>query len=450
MHLVRKALDAEPDNGAYLDSLGWAHFKGRSGRGGEVPRRGGRTHAENSEVQDHLGDVLAPPGRVDDAIAAWTRALEGDGEDVDLARDPEEDRRRAQQTSLKIRMIHVTAERVLAEPGVAGCCAVHWSSLRRVRAAPHHLPTTPGTPLPDFAAVHAEVSSACRGVRTLTARTGAVGPRRAASACAAASSPASTRPASMRLEGVAPFGPPAFILAARPGAAVLLLPRDERVLRASPGARRPRGADRRDARARRSAGDPHRLRRAGPDAGGRAAARTRVGLDRSRAARPRSICSASTARGRCAPRAAPLGDRVPTSGRAAFRGCVRLRTSDGPGSRGRHRAGVGARSERGRARDGVHGRGAARHGRSRSRNCARPDRCGTMSATMSRSRDVVAAAWPCSLRVRGVRTPAAPAQATARAPVWRHDVVRAYPHDPRRLHAGAAVSRRRRSTRAPG
>ena len=39
------------------------------------------------------------------------------------------------------------------------------------------------------------------------------------------------RPASMRLEGVAPFGPPAFILVARPGAAVLLLPRDERVLR---------------------------------------------------------------------------------------------------------------------------------------------------------------------------------------------------------------------------
>jgi hypothetical protein len=35
----------------------------------------------------------------------------------------------------------------------------------------------------------------------------------------------------MRLEGVAPFGPPAFILAARDGTAVLLLPRDERVLR---------------------------------------------------------------------------------------------------------------------------------------------------------------------------------------------------------------------------
>ncbi len=39
------------------------------------------------------------------------------------------------------------------------------------------------------------------------------------------------RPASMRLEGVAPFGPPAFILVARGGEATLLLPRDERVVR---------------------------------------------------------------------------------------------------------------------------------------------------------------------------------------------------------------------------
>lgn len=35
----------------------------------------------------------------------------------------------------------------------------------------------------------------------------------------------------MRLEGVAPFGPPAFIFVARDEMATLLLPRDERVLR---------------------------------------------------------------------------------------------------------------------------------------------------------------------------------------------------------------------------
>lgn len=80
IRLVELALDAEPGNPSYLDSLGWAHF-----------RRGDFDEAEkylspaaeqlpgNAVVQDHLGDVLAGQGRWLDAIAAWTRALEGDG-----------------------------------------------------------------------------------------------------------------------------------------------------------------------------------------------------------------------------------------------------------------------------------------------------------------------------------------------------------------------------------
>lgn len=84
IRLVSRALESDPENGAYLDSLGWAHF-----------RRGDLAQAEkyllaaaqrlpaNSEVQDHLGDLHARRGRWQDAIAAWTRALEGDGEDVD-------------------------------------------------------------------------------------------------------------------------------------------------------------------------------------------------------------------------------------------------------------------------------------------------------------------------------------------------------------------------------
>jgi tetratricopeptide (TPR) repeat protein len=78
--LVERALVAEPGNPAYLDSLGWAHF-----------RRGNLDEAEkylspaaeqlprNAVVQDHLGDVLARRGRWADAIAAWSRALQGDG-----------------------------------------------------------------------------------------------------------------------------------------------------------------------------------------------------------------------------------------------------------------------------------------------------------------------------------------------------------------------------------
>ena len=91
------------------------------------------------------------------------------------------------------------------------------------------LPTDAGAPLPNLADVHAQVSKACRGVRTFTgelALSGHAGNTRLRGRVIAGFE----RPASMRLEGVAPIGPPAFILVARGGSATLLLPRDERVL----------------------------------------------------------------------------------------------------------------------------------------------------------------------------------------------------------------------------
>jgi hypothetical protein len=92
------------------------------------------------------------------------------------------------------------------------------------------LPTDPGTPFADFAQVHAQLTEACRGVKTLTtelALAGRAGEQRLRGRVVAGFE----RPASMRLEGVAPFGPPAFILAARGDIATLLLPRDDRVVR---------------------------------------------------------------------------------------------------------------------------------------------------------------------------------------------------------------------------
>jgi predicted negative regulator of RcsB-dependent stress response len=39
----------------------------------------------NSVIQDHYGDVLFKLGRSEEAIAAWTRALSGDGDSIDRA-----------------------------------------------------------------------------------------------------------------------------------------------------------------------------------------------------------------------------------------------------------------------------------------------------------------------------------------------------------------------------
>ena len=37
----------------------------------------------NSVIQEHYGEVLFKLGRFDDAAAAWTRALAGDGDSID-------------------------------------------------------------------------------------------------------------------------------------------------------------------------------------------------------------------------------------------------------------------------------------------------------------------------------------------------------------------------------
>ena len=92
------------------------------------------------------------------------------------------------------------------------------------------LPADAGASLPDFQRIHADVTSSCAGVRTLTAElglSGRAGRLRLRGRVVAGLS----RDSSMRLEGVAPFGPPVFILAATAQTTVLLLPRDARVLR---------------------------------------------------------------------------------------------------------------------------------------------------------------------------------------------------------------------------
>lgn len=96
-------------------------------------------------------------------------------------------------------------------------------------------PADAGTPLPDLTQVQAQVFRACTGVRTLQAElrlSGRAGEQRLGGRVHAGFD----RPASMRLEGVPPFGGPVFILVTRGSSATLLLPRAERVVRGEPGA----------------------------------------------------------------------------------------------------------------------------------------------------------------------------------------------------------------------
>ena len=95
---------------------------------------------------------------------------------------------------------------------------------------PISLPSDPGAPFPDFSAVHSTLSTACAGVRTVTLEMGLSG-RAGEEKLRGRVIAGFERPSSMRLEGVAPFGQPIFILAARNGSAALMLPRENRILR---------------------------------------------------------------------------------------------------------------------------------------------------------------------------------------------------------------------------
>src|SRR5437660_1122117 len=74
---IKKAVELEPANGAYLDSLGWAYFKlGKYDLAEENLNKGIQHTPNDPTVQDHLGDVYQKTGRLRLAAAHWERALQ--------------------------------------------------------------------------------------------------------------------------------------------------------------------------------------------------------------------------------------------------------------------------------------------------------------------------------------------------------------------------------------
>ena len=86
IELAQRAVKVEPGNPAYLDTLGWALFKhGRTDEAAEPLAKAASALTGNSVIQDHHGDVLAKRGKNTEAVAAWQRALAGDGESIERA-----------------------------------------------------------------------------------------------------------------------------------------------------------------------------------------------------------------------------------------------------------------------------------------------------------------------------------------------------------------------------
>jgi tetratricopeptide (TPR) repeat protein len=85
--LIQRALKIDPDNPSYLDSLGWAYLQQGKLDLADPPltTAAGRVPS-NSVIQEHLGDLRQKQNRHADAIAAWQKALAGDGDSIDRAK----------------------------------------------------------------------------------------------------------------------------------------------------------------------------------------------------------------------------------------------------------------------------------------------------------------------------------------------------------------------------
>jgi tetratricopeptide (TPR) repeat protein len=74
--LIQRALDLEPYNGAFLDSLGWAYYKQNKLDQAELTlRKAVERESHDPTIREHLGDVLAKQGRMELAVVEWEKSL---------------------------------------------------------------------------------------------------------------------------------------------------------------------------------------------------------------------------------------------------------------------------------------------------------------------------------------------------------------------------------------
>jgi len=76
LELIKKALDQEPNNYAYLDSMGWVDFRlNKLPEAEQSLRRALELWPTDPTVHDHLGDVYFHQGKTREAIAQWQSSL---------------------------------------------------------------------------------------------------------------------------------------------------------------------------------------------------------------------------------------------------------------------------------------------------------------------------------------------------------------------------------------
>ena len=86
LEYVKRALDLEPDNGAYLDTLGWIYYKQQDYANAlTYIQQAHNVMKDDPTVTDHLGDVYQKLERRDRAIEYWTTSFGIDPSNASVA-----------------------------------------------------------------------------------------------------------------------------------------------------------------------------------------------------------------------------------------------------------------------------------------------------------------------------------------------------------------------------
>jgi tetratricopeptide (TPR) repeat protein len=87
--MIQKAVELDPQNYAYLDSLGWAYFKlGKYNLAEEDLRKAVERNSTDATVHDHLGELYEKTGRLKLAASQWEESLNEYGHTVAADIDP--------------------------------------------------------------------------------------------------------------------------------------------------------------------------------------------------------------------------------------------------------------------------------------------------------------------------------------------------------------------------
>jgi len=106
--ILKKAVNSDPQNYAFLDSLAWAYYKqGQYAMAEDYERRASQRMTSDPTLLDHLGEIEAKNGKLQQAIADWDKSLQAYSTSLGADADPADVARVQHKVeSARVRLAH--------------------------------------------------------------------------------------------------------------------------------------------------------------------------------------------------------------------------------------------------------------------------------------------------------------------------------------------------------